>query len=149
MMFNIFCLAIALRCFRADGSYWFVIWPGTAAHECWHWLVGLCTGATPTHFTIIPKDEGEDKVLGSVSFQNLTWFNRVPPAMAPLLSIPAVYWISHNIQFGWNWTSALIVWAMASALSQSWPSPADWSIAFDEKMGLLFWIACAVSLFFI
>jgi hypothetical protein len=139
MTISIICLALVLRCFTNDSMFWILIWPGTAAHEFCHWLLGKCLFAEPVDFSLLPKERGSTRVLGSVSFKNINWLNAFPTGMAPLLCIPAVFWLSTYLQFGYNWASGLIVWALASALSQCLPSSTDWSIAMSYPVGLLFW----------
>ena len=63
--------------------------PGTILHEFMHYFVGMILNARPCNFTIFPR-RGEDGnyVMGSVGFRNVTFYNAVPAAMAPLLLLP-------------------------------------------------------------
>ena len=60
--------------------------PGTFLHELMHFLVGGFLNAQPCNFVLLPKQNAEgDYVMGSVGFRNITFYNAVPAAMAPLL----------------------------------------------------------------
>ena len=60
--------------------------PGTILHEMMHYIVGLVLNARPCNFTIFPRKSPDGYyVMGSVGFRNVTFYNAVPSAMAPLL----------------------------------------------------------------
>ena len=69
--------------------------PGTVLHELMHFLVGLFTNARPYNFSLFPKkaDNG-GYVMGSVGFSNITYYNAVPSALAPLLLLPIGFYIN-------------------------------------------------------
>jgi len=69
--------------------------PGTVLHELMHFSVGLFLNAHPCNFTIFPRrDEEGNYVMGSVGFLNITFYNAVPSAMAPLLLLPIGFYIN-------------------------------------------------------
>ena len=60
--------------------------PGTILHEMMHYIVGLVLNAHPCNFTIFPRKSPDGYyVMGSVGFRNVTFYNAIPSAMAPLL----------------------------------------------------------------
>jgi hypothetical protein len=137
-MLEIILLVTALLLFvRRDSKYWMVIWPGTAIHEFWHWAVGMVTNAKPVNFSLLPKkmDNG-DLMLGFVEFDNINWANAIPVAMAPLLTIPAVYFLAPYVPQTLSWTSAGLVWVLAAAVSQCMPSKQDLQVALFYPKGL-------------
>jgi len=139
MLIAICVCAIALRSFNGTSLFWLCIWPGTALHEILHWIVGKCLGASPTHFSLIPREKYGDRVLGSVTFENITWWNSLPIGLAPLLAIPVVLSIALNLHLELNWKGGLILWGLSSALSQCIPSEPDRRIAFAHCRGLFLW----------
>lgn len=69
--------------------------PGTFLHELMHYLVGSLLNARPVNFTIFPQRNLDgDYVMGSVGFSNITFYNAVPSAMAPLLLLPIAFYIN-------------------------------------------------------
>ena len=72
--------------------------PGTVLHELMHFLVGLFLNAKPYNFSLFPKRaEGGGYVMGSVGFTNITKYNAVPAAMAPLLLLPIGFYINRYV----------------------------------------------------
>lgn len=61
--------------------------PGTVLHELMHFLIGGFMNARPCNFTIIPRRDPATGayVMGSVGFRNVTFYNAIPAALAPLL----------------------------------------------------------------
>lgn len=69
--------------------------PGTLLHELMHFLVGAFLNARPCNFTLLPRRNLEgDYVMGSVGFQNITFYNAVPAALAPLLLLPIGFYLN-------------------------------------------------------
>lgn len=69
--------------------------PGTMLHEMMHYSVGLFLNASPCNFTVFPRrNEEGDYVMGSVGFRNVTFYNAIPAAMAPLLLLPIGFYIN-------------------------------------------------------
>lgn len=72
--------------------------PGTFLHELMHYLVGALFNARPCNFTLFPKkNENGDYVMGSVGFQNITYYNAVPAAMAPFLLLPIGFYLNRHM----------------------------------------------------
>jgi len=69
--------------------------PGTLLHELMHLIVGVFFNARPCNFTILPRRNLDgDYVMGSVGFQNITFYNAVPAALAPLLLLPIGFYLN-------------------------------------------------------
>ena len=66
--------------------------PGTVLHELMHFLIGGFMNARPCNFTIIPRRDPATGayVMGSVGFRNVTFYNAIPAALAPLLLLPFI-----------------------------------------------------------
>lgn len=72
--------------------------PGTFLHELMHFLVGGFLNAQPCNFTILPRrDLDGGYVMGSVGFRNITFYNAVPAALAPLLLLPIGYYVNEYL----------------------------------------------------
>ena len=65
--------------------------PGTAAHECAHFLIGLLLWAQPHGLTLWPKADGRGWRLGAVSFGRIGLLNGAWVALAPLLLLPLAW----------------------------------------------------------
>jgi hypothetical protein len=147
-MITVLLLAGVIGWLGGSRGFWVLAWPGTVVHELMHWVVGLVTLGSPENLRVFPEPAGEDgQVLGSVEFNNVGWWNALPIGIAPLLAFPLALMAADRMTFAWTWQSALIIWILASIVSQCWPSPADWRIAFSRKMGVLFWIAVTYWIF--
>ena len=78
----------------ARASMWRIAllsFPGTAAHELAHLLVGLLLGAKPHGFSVWPQADGRGWRLGSVAFGRIGLFNGAWVALAPLLLLPLAW----------------------------------------------------------
>ena len=68
---------------------------GTVLHELMHYVVGLIMNAKPCNFTIFPRRaENGVYVMGSVGFRNVTFYNALPSAMAPILLLFIGFYIN-------------------------------------------------------
>lgn len=129
---------------RGPLSAWFFGLPGVMAHEGAHWLMAWVTGARPATFRPWPQRLEKGRwALGSVQVAQLSAFNAVPVALAPLLLLAGGawgWWVLVQREVGpmepvfW-WGSYLIALAAADA----WPSGADWRMAASSTTGLMFW----------
>ncbi len=121
--------------------------PGTAAHECAHFLIGLLLWARPHGLTLWPKADGRGWRLGAVSFGRIGLLNGAWVALAPLLLLPLA-WLGfvHVLlplwtQRQWGWW-LLAGYLTATALFAALPS---WQ---DLKLGsrsLLFYALLGVG----
>lgn len=111
---------------------------GTMVHELLHAVVGALTGARPVSMNLFPRRsvDGRSYVMGSVTFENLTWYNAAPACLAPLLGLPLlvlVAWL--RVSGGWHFEALdILLWAMlAPQFLTCWPSSAD------LRLSLLSW----------
>ncbi len=70
----------------------FLAMPGTAAHECAHYLMALLTGGRPCSLSVIPRRVEGGYILGTVQFRNPKWWNVPFISLAPLALIGLAYW---------------------------------------------------------
>ncbi|ARU31417.1 hypothetical protein CAP31_06815 [Sulfuriferula sp. AH1] len=108
--------------------------PGTFLHELLHLVVGGLTNAQPVSFSLLPKQDGNGRlIMGSVRFANVRWYNALPTAVAPLLGLyvtllVAVYRVDSGYQFK---TGDIAIWCLlAPQFSSMWPSLTDWQVSF-------------------
>jgi len=121
--------------------------PGTILHELLHFSVGIVTLARPVSFSIVPKrSEDGGWTLGSVGFMGLNQLNALPTAMAPILApliilifIPDLFSYMASDSTGVWWKSLLISFFIVSGFMSCIPSSVDFRMAFDYKVGLLFY----------
>lgn len=116
-------------------------------HELMHWTVGLLTNGKPTKLSVIPTPWPGGYALGYVEFANLTWYNSLPVALAPLLSLPVAYSLSFYIPPEITWGTALATWVLASFVSQCLPSSQDIKIMMRYPLGIFFWIVILYLLY--
>lgn len=139
--------AVVIRFFEDREFFWILAWPGVVMHEILHALVGLVLLAQPSNFTVFPRRNQQGEMeLGSVGFDNLTWYNKLPIAVAPLLAIPIVFFATSSLAFSATLAGFATVWILASMLSQSMPSHVDWKIGFSSPVGVAAWAGVAYLL---
>jgi hypothetical protein len=128
-----FALAFLIRFLSASHPFFFIFTlAGTICHELAHFLAGLVTGARPTSFSVIPKRNGRNWRLGSVTLSRLTWYNAAPSALAPLvlLLIPVVAaWFRTRGNWSFEPLDLALTLVLAPQFLSFWPSPDDWKIA--------------------
>ena len=124
--------------------------PGTLLHELMHFIVGWFLNAKPCNFTLIPR-RGEDGsyVMGSVGFTNVTFYNAVPAALAPLLLLPIGFYINRYIlpqiepSFA-NYTLYMLLQTII--IENAMPSSADFKVARMYFTGVVMYGVLAVAL---
>lgn len=120
---------------------------GVVGHELAHYLVGFICGAKPQSISLIPEKQSDGSwVLGTVSFSNLTWWNSVPTAMAPLLLLPlAMTGLHYAIPSALNEQAYLLaggeIFLAAVCMHAAWPSSTDIAAAAPGLfiLGLVWW----------
>jgi len=104
--------------------------PGTAAHELAHFIIGFILRAKPSGFSLWPKRSGKGWRLGEVRFRRITLLNGVFIALAPMLLLP-LGWVCliHLAVPAWrtqHWISWLTTgYLCATLLYASVPSLTD------------------------
>jgi hypothetical protein len=102
--------------------------PGTALHEASHYLLGLLLGARPVLFSVRPERAASGKLsLGRVEFAGLSWWNKAPIGLAPLLLLPlAIYLASLACSLApTSWQALLLMYSSWICLLSSIPSITD------------------------
>ena len=125
--------------------------PGTLLHETMHYLVGGILNARPCNFTIFPR-RGEDGsyVMGSVGFRNVTFYNAVPAAMAPLLLLPIGFYINRYVlpQLTPTFSNYILyVLLQTIVIENAVPSRADFRVAGMYVTGVVMYAFVFLSLF--
>ena len=114
--------------------------PGTILHEIMHYGVGMVMNARPVNFTVLPRrDINGYYVMGSVGFQNVTFYNAVPAAMAPLLLLPLGFYINRYLlpQIPMNLVNYILyVLLQTVIIENAMPSRADFKVAGMYVTGL-------------
>ncbi len=122
--------------------------PGTILHETMHFLVGLFTNARPTSYDLIPKKDGfGNYIMGSVGFRNITSYNAIPSALAPLFLLPIGYWL--NIYYFENFNVNIFnyiiyIFIQTIIIENAVPSSTDFKVAFSYPLGILIYGFAAV-----
>ncbi len=125
--------------------------PGTILHEFLHYFVGALLNARPCNFTIFPR-RGEDGnyVMGSVGFRNITFYNAVPSAMAPLLLLPLGFYVNRLVlpQIQPTFVNyVLYVLLQTIIIENAMPSGADFRVARMYISGVLMYGFIFLTLF--
>jgi hypothetical protein len=137
MFLAVLILAFVIRRSKESDIFWLLSWPGTVVHELLHYVIGFVLFAQPTKISVWPEDrETSGQTMGYVNFANIQWYNAMPTGLAPLLGVFVVLFIAGLVPAGFSLSGIFWVWAMASVLSQVWPSQQDWKVAFSSIGGL-------------
>lgn len=116
---------------------------GTLLHEIAHYVTAVLLNGKPTHFSLIPKRQGDDWLLGSVEVRNLTWYNAVPIAFAPLFLFVGAYfldvWYSALPIAKMIWTDLGYLFGLVILVDNAIPSTQDIKVALSNIFGLLFY----------
>jgi hypothetical protein len=120
-----------------------LVLPGTFCHELCHLCAGGLLKGRPRNFTVLPRQEGNGYVMGSVTFANVRWYNAFFLGMAPLLLLVLAYALlvwrlkGHPTL---NWGEGLSLYFIANLIYASLPSWQDLRIAARSPIG---WILLA------
>lgn len=124
--------------------------PGTLLHELMHFFVGLILNAKPCNFTIIPRrGETGGYVMGSVGFTNVTFYNAVPSALAPLLLLPLGFYLNRYALPSLEPTFVnyvLYVLLQTIIVENAMPSSADFRVARMYFFGVVMYAVVGVCL---
>ena len=124
--------------------------PGTLLHETMHFLVGGFLNARPCNFTILPRRNlAGDYVMGSVGFQNITFYNAVPAALAPLLLLPIGFYLNRYFLPLMQPTLlnyVLYVLLQTIIVENAIPSRTDFNVAGKFFSGVVLYIVLAAAL---
>ncbi|HVY07020.1 MAG TPA: hypothetical protein VHB46_13680 [Burkholderiales bacterium] len=124
--------------------------PGTMGHELLHFLVGTLTLAKPVKVSLLPKFHRDGSAtLGYVMFSNIRWYNALWVGFAPLLALPAAFWVVYYRAAQIPPVTAVeLAWAyLAASLAYSClPSKADVDIVLSKPLGLAIYIGVIAAL---
>ena len=116
---------------------------GTFLHELMHLLISFLFNGKPKGFSIFPtKDERGNFILGYVSNSNLTWYNKFPISIAPLLIWILIYYFDlyFFLHFDKNILSQLAyIFVVSVLIINSIPSKKDLGILFSCPSGIIFY----------
>ena len=120
--------------------------PGTLLHEFMHFAVGLLLNAQPSNFNFLPKKSSDGGyVMGSVGFRNITFYNAIPSALAPLLLLFVGFYLNRY----WLPTINLTVlnymgyvFLQTIIIENAMPSSTDFRVAGKYLSGIVlyFWV---------
>lgn len=118
--------------------------PGTLLHELMHFLVGGFLNAQPCNFTLLPRRSPEgDYVMGSVGFRNITFYNAVPAALAPLLLLPIGFYFNRYFLPQMNPTLLnyiMYVLLQTIIVENAIPSRTDFNVAGQHFAGVVLYL---------
>lgn len=85
-------LMMLLHFSRKFGTVFLLItFPVTLAHELMHLVLGFLTAGQPSNFRIFPRRSAGGYILGSVTCNNVRWYNGLFIGLAPLLLLPLAF----------------------------------------------------------
>lgn len=122
---------------HAHPAFFVLTFVGTLCHELAHFGIGLLTNAQPSGMTVLPRrikrpGRGHNWELGSVTFDNLRWYNAAPAALAPLFVIIlpiSVAWWRTRAGLRFEPVDLILMLLLAPQWLSFWPSPVDWRLA--------------------
>ena len=135
-------LYLVLRLIKKHAYVYVIVWWGsTILHELTHWLIGFLLGAKPAQMDLVPRRDPQSGalILGSVSFNNLRWWNKLPVATAPLLLLPFGFWLFlKSLPYPLiSLNTLLLDLAVLQCVEGFWPSGTDWRHARTSIYALL------------
>lgn len=133
LLLGVVCWALA----RVTPWAFVLCLPGTLMHEMAHYLAGLICAARPRGFSVWPRRIGPGRwQLGRVDCRNITWWNAMFVALAPLatiaLPLTMSWWrvtVEQRSVLAPDWQDISYWCAMAPLFCGIWPSVTDWRVA--------------------
>ena len=129
---------------------WIANFMGTFFHELAHLMVSVVLNGKPVKVSLFPKKIEDSYILGYVKNSNITWYNALPIALAPLLLLVAVYFIHSDFfnYFDFNFINYLLyIFLLVSFLDSAIPSVQDIKIAFSN-FGFLVYFGIIILAFY-
>ena len=131
-------------------STWLVNILFTVLHELAHAIIGFLTGAKPYSIGIFPRKNVDGSyTLGTTSFTNVTFYNALPTALAPLLLLVLAYYsetiVGKYIPAGIPGFIAIIALKIM-LIDNSIPSPTDLRVAFSSITGIFLYLAIGLGI---
>lgn len=152
-----FLIVLVISLMRAKYATYSNMWlsalvniPGTILHELMHFVIGWIMNAHPCNFTVFPRrDLNGNYVMGSVGFRNVTFYNAVPAALAPVLLLPLGFYINRYLLplIPMDLTNYIAyVLLQTIIIENAMPSRADFRVAGMFFSGILLYTALLVAL---
>jgi len=142
-------LMLVLGLSRRFGPVFFAAaFPATLAHELSHLLFSVLANGRPSGMRLWPRRGARGYVLGSVTCNNVRWYNGWLIGLAPLALLPfAVLLLRWRVHSAPAVALAELVWAygIASLTLAALPSWQDLRIAFTSSGLMLVLAAVAVA----
>jgi hypothetical protein len=134
-------LMVLLRLSRQFGAVFLLItFPITLAHELAHLVLGYLTGGQPSGLRLLPRRSARGYILGSVTCNNVRWYNGLFIGLAPLLLMPlALALLSWRLRAQPEVSAVEAAWvfAVASLVYASLPSWQDLRVALASSWLLI------------
>lgn len=121
--------------------YFIFVLPGTFMHELAHLIIAFFTNGKPYSFSLIPKKQKDGYTLGSVEVSNITFYNAIFIAFAPLLNIYLAYLVYLNFNFTndlINKENYIYAYFIFNLLNSSIPSEADFKVTLKKPSSYIF-----------
>jgi hypothetical protein len=138
-------LMMLLHLSRQFGAMFLLItFPVTLAHELMHLVLGFLTGVQPSGFRIVPRRSARGYILGSVTCNNVRWYNGLFIGFAPLLLLPLAFAVLvWRVHLQPQPTLTELAWALAIAglAAASLPSWQDLRVALASSWLLIVLLA--------
>lgn len=144
-------LILLLGLSRRFGAVFFLAaFPATLAHELSHLLLGWLANGRPVAVRLWPRRGAGGYVLGSVTCQNVRWYNGWLIGLAPLILMPFAWlllrWRVHSAP-GMDPAELAWVYAIASLVLAALPSWQDLRVALASSGLLALLLAAAAALY--
>lgn len=144
----VLAIILLLGLARRLGLLFFVAaFPATLAHEVTHLLIGFLTNGQPSGLHLLPRRGARGYVLGSVTCNNVRWYNGLFIGLAPVTLLPlALVLLTWRVRQQPSLTPVEATWAygIASLALAALPSWQDLRIALASSW-LLLTLAAAVA----
>jgi hypothetical protein len=132
-LFVMLLLFFILKRFTYIYFYLLLLLPGTFMHEILHYLVSLLTLGRPISFSVWPKKVNDYYVLGSVTSQNVRWYNAALISLAPLLLYPTAWYLLLLLPNYSNLYYGPLLYLIATLVNAGTPSRTDWLVALKHS----------------
>jgi len=131
---------------------WVVNLIGTFFHELAHLIISMLLNGKPTKVSLFPKKTEDGYTLGYVLNTNITWYNALPIAFAPLSLLVLAYFIYTDFFYYVDFTTMnflIYIFLLISFIDSAILSRQDIKVAFSNVGFILYFILIGVSWYFL
>lgn len=133
--------------------YYLISLPGTIIHETMHYLVALLTNGRPKSFSLIPYKDGDMYTMGEVVVGNIRFYNAIPIAFAPLISLLIAYLMLTHFSEVKNIgpidiKTILVSYVIFNLINGSIPSRQDVRVTIQTPSSYVFLIICIYAYYY-